>query len=106
PVPIPTRCAEAGNERRTIRRERAEAQTGQSLHARQYRGQRRPVRYRFSAPRDARRRDIVLFAANAADELTQAMLALNLAGEAGVKGVVYLSVYRGEQYARRAPLHR
>jgi uncharacterized protein YbjT (DUF2867 family) len=42
---------------------------------------------------------LFLLAANAADELTQAMLALNLAREAGVKGIVYLSVYRGEQYA-------
>lgn len=42
---------------------------------------------------------LFLLAANAADELTQAMLALNVAREAGVKGVVYLSVYRGEQYA-------
>ena len=41
---------------------------------------------------------LFLLAANAADELTQAMLALNVAREAGVKGVVYLSVYRGEQY--------
>jgi uncharacterized protein YbjT (DUF2867 family) len=42
---------------------------------------------------------LFLLAANAADELTQAMLALNVAREAGVKGIVYLSVYRGEQYA-------
>lgn len=42
---------------------------------------------------------LFLLAANAADELTQAMLALNVARETGVKGVVYLSVYRGEQYA-------
>lgn len=42
---------------------------------------------------------LFLLAANAADELTQAMLTLNVAREAGVKGVVYLSVYRGEQYA-------
>src|SRR6185312_16872675 len=42
---------------------------------------------------------LFLLAANAADELTQAMLALNVARDSGVKGVVYLSVYRGEQYA-------
>lgn len=42
---------------------------------------------------------LFLLAANAADELTQAMLALNVASEARVKGIVYLSVYRGEQYA-------
>jgi uncharacterized protein YbjT (DUF2867 family) len=42
---------------------------------------------------------LFLLAANAADELTQAMLALGVAREAGVKGIVYLSVYRGEQYA-------
>lgn len=42
---------------------------------------------------------LFLLAANAADELTQAMLALNVAREVGVKGIVYLSVYRSEQYA-------
>ena len=42
---------------------------------------------------------LFLLAANAADELTQAMLTLAAAREAGVKGIVYLSVYRGEQYA-------
>jgi uncharacterized protein YbjT (DUF2867 family) len=34
-----------------------------------------------------------------ADELTQAMLALTVAREAGVKGIVYLSVFKGEAYA-------
>jgi uncharacterized protein YbjT (DUF2867 family) len=34
-----------------------------------------------------------------ADELTQAMLALTAAREAGVKGIVYLSVFKGEAYA-------
>lgn len=42
---------------------------------------------------------LFLLTANAADELTQAMLTLGIAREAGVKGIVYLSVYRGEQYA-------
>lgn len=36
---------------------------------------------------------------NVADELTQAMLTLTLAREAGVKGIVYLSVFGGEAYA-------
>jgi len=40
-----------------------------------------------------------LLAPNAPDELTQAMLALNAAREAGVKGIVYLSVFKGEAYA-------
>lgn len=42
---------------------------------------------------------LFLLAPNAPDELTQAMLALNAAREAGVKGVVYLSVFKGEAYA-------
>lgn len=42
---------------------------------------------------------LFLLAPNVADELTQAMLALTIALEAGVKGVVYLSVFRGEAYA-------
>lgn len=42
---------------------------------------------------------LFLLAPNAPDELTQAMLALNAAREAGVKGIVYLSVFRGEAYA-------
>jgi uncharacterized protein YbjT (DUF2867 family) len=42
---------------------------------------------------------LFLLAPNAPDELTQAMLALNAARDAGVKGVVYLSVFKGEAYA-------
>ena len=42
---------------------------------------------------------LFLLAPNAADELTQAMLALNAARDAGVKGIVYLSVFGGEAYA-------
>jgi len=42
---------------------------------------------------------LFLLAPNAPDELTQAMLALNAAREAGVKGIVYLSVFKGEDYA-------
>lgn len=42
---------------------------------------------------------LFLLVPNLADELTQAMLALNVAREAGVKGVVYLSVFKGEAYA-------
>lgn len=42
---------------------------------------------------------LFLLAPNAPDELTQAMLALNAAREAGVKGIVYLSVFKGEAYA-------
>jgi uncharacterized protein YbjT (DUF2867 family) len=42
---------------------------------------------------------LFLLAPNVADELTQAMLALTIAREAGVKGVVYLSVFKGEAYA-------
>ena len=42
---------------------------------------------------------LFLLAPNAADELTQAMLTLDAAREAGVKGVVYLSVFKGEHYA-------
>ena len=41
---------------------------------------------------------LFLLAPNAADELTQAMLALTAAREAGVKGIVYLSVFKGETY--------
>ena len=40
-----------------------------------------------------------LMVPNVADELTQAMLALNVARDAGVKGVVYLSVFKSEGYA-------
>ena len=42
---------------------------------------------------------LFLLAPNAPDELTQAMLTLNAARDAGVKGVVYLSVFKGEAYA-------
>ena len=42
---------------------------------------------------------LFLLAPNAPDELTQAMLALAAAREAGVKGIVYLSVFKGEAYA-------
>jgi uncharacterized protein YbjT (DUF2867 family) len=42
---------------------------------------------------------LFLLVPNVADELTQAMLALDFAREAGVKGIVYLSVFRGEAYA-------
>lgn len=42
---------------------------------------------------------LFLLVPNVADELTQAMLALTVAREAGVKGVVYLSVFKGEAYA-------
>ena len=42
---------------------------------------------------------LFLLAPNVPDELTQAMLALNLAREAGVRGVVYLSVFKGAEYA-------
>ena len=42
---------------------------------------------------------LFLLAPNVADELTQAMLALDVARETGVKGIVYLSVFKGEAYA-------
>jgi uncharacterized protein YbjT (DUF2867 family) len=42
---------------------------------------------------------LFLLAPNAADELTQALQAMSIAREAGVKGVVYLSVFKGEAYA-------
>ncbi|MDR3533019.1 MAG: NmrA/HSCARG family protein [Rhodopila sp.] len=42
---------------------------------------------------------LFLLAPNAPDELTQAMLTLNAAREAGVTGIVYLSVFAGEAYA-------
>jgi len=42
---------------------------------------------------------LFLLAPNASDELTQAMLTLNAARAAGVKGIVYLSVFKGEAYA-------
>jgi uncharacterized protein YbjT (DUF2867 family) len=42
---------------------------------------------------------LFLLAPNVADELTQAMLTLSVAREAGVKGIVYLSVFGSEAYA-------
>jgi uncharacterized protein YbjT (DUF2867 family) len=42
---------------------------------------------------------LFLLVPNVADELTQAMLTLTVAREAGVKGIVYLSVFKGEAYA-------
>jgi uncharacterized protein YbjT (DUF2867 family) len=42
---------------------------------------------------------LFLLAPNVADELTQAMLALAIAREAGVKGIVYLSVVKCEAYS-------
>jgi uncharacterized protein YbjT (DUF2867 family) len=42
---------------------------------------------------------LFLLVPNVADELTQALLTLTAAREAGVKGIVYLSVFKGEEYA-------
>ncbi len=42
---------------------------------------------------------LFLLVPGVADELTQAMLALTVAREAGVKGIVYLSVLKGDSYA-------
>jgi uncharacterized protein YbjT (DUF2867 family) len=42
---------------------------------------------------------LFLLAPNVADELTQAMLALTVARDVGVKGIVYLSVFKGESYS-------
>ena len=42
---------------------------------------------------------LFLLVPNVAEELTQAMLTLTVAKEAGVKGIVYLSVFKGEAYA-------
>jgi uncharacterized protein YbjT (DUF2867 family) len=42
---------------------------------------------------------LFLLVSNAPDELTQAMLTLNLAREAKLGGIVYLSVFRGEEYS-------
>jgi uncharacterized protein YbjT (DUF2867 family) len=42
---------------------------------------------------------LFLLGANVADELTQVMLTLNAARDAGVKGVVYLSVFKGAEYS-------
>jgi uncharacterized protein YbjT (DUF2867 family) len=41
---------------------------------------------------------LFLLAPNVPDELTQAMLTLSAAREAGVTGIVYLSVFKGQQY--------
>lgn len=41
---------------------------------------------------------LFLLAPNAADELTQALQTLSVARDAGVKGVVYLSVFKGADY--------
>jgi uncharacterized protein YbjT (DUF2867 family) len=41
---------------------------------------------------------LFLLAPNAADELTQALQTLSVAREAGVKGIVYLSVFKGAEY--------
>jgi len=42
---------------------------------------------------------LFLLGPNVADESTQVLLALNAARDAGVKGVVYLSVYKADDYA-------
>jgi uncharacterized protein YbjT (DUF2867 family) len=42
---------------------------------------------------------LFLLAANAPDELSQAMITLNLAKEAGVRRLVYLSVFKSVEYA-------
>ena len=42
---------------------------------------------------------LFLLGANVPDELTQVMLTLNAARDAGVKGVVYLSVFKAADYA-------
>ncbi|GBU19426.1 MULTISPECIES: NmrA family NAD(P)-binding protein [Methylobacterium] len=41
---------------------------------------------------------LFLLVPNVPDELTQAISALNLTREAGVRGIVYLSVFKGEAY--------
>jgi uncharacterized protein YbjT (DUF2867 family) len=41
---------------------------------------------------------LFLLVANVPDELTQALITLSLAREAGVRGVVYLSVFKGAEY--------
>ena len=41
---------------------------------------------------------LFVLAPNVPDELTQAMLTLSAAREAGVRGIVYLSVFKGGQY--------
>jgi len=42
---------------------------------------------------------LFLLVSNAADEVTQALQTLNLAREAGIKGIVYLSVFKAAEYA-------
>ena len=42
---------------------------------------------------------LFLLAPNVPDELTQTMIALNLAREAGLRQVVYLSVFKGAEYS-------
>jgi len=42
---------------------------------------------------------LFLLGANVADESTQVLLALNAARDAGVKGIVYLSVFKADEYA-------
>jgi uncharacterized protein YbjT (DUF2867 family) len=42
---------------------------------------------------------VFVLAPNVGDELTQAMQTITVAREAGVKGIVYLSVFKGEEYA-------
>lgn len=42
---------------------------------------------------------LFLVVGNTADELSKAMLTLNVARDAKVKGIVYLSVFKGEHYA-------
>jgi uncharacterized protein YbjT (DUF2867 family) len=42
---------------------------------------------------------LFLLAPNAADELTQALQALNVARDEGVRGIVYLSVFKAAEYA-------
>jgi uncharacterized protein YbjT (DUF2867 family) len=42
---------------------------------------------------------LFLLAPNVADELTQVMLTLNVAREGGIKGIVYLSAFKSEDYA-------
>ncbi len=41
---------------------------------------------------------LFLLAPNTADELTQALQTMSIAREAGVKGIVYLSVFKGAEY--------
>ena len=44
-------------------------------------------------------RTLFLLASNAPDELTQVISTLNVARDANVEGIVYLSVFKGEEYA-------